>query len=444
MDSNIKALAKYLRTGIEENEEDTVLKASQPVNPIHCEIPYYATIEKEENNYLTFMGYPTDNTIKNLSVQFDNSKHPDYRVLFSFDGVSWSKVDAGKNDFELTECDKLMFKADGTFQISYIKDITFQSNNKDAFCVTGNYISLVSDEFKIIGTLENVLTPRFSDIIFNRVECLSVGDNLINIKLYSSLFGGCTLNSFSTDFEFDFSSFSNENNCFANNNCIIFDKNGKLNQIYVSIKQYIKPSLIIRIFDTNVPYVLKALGNCYGILDRNIGAKTIFDYGSFFEFAKNPFKQYSLNDIIKLEQIEQDDGTILTDYVLGKYDPSRWFLGPNYKTPDLQQITNETFNFNVVNGFPIIHISEPYNNNIRTGILLKTLTLSSSGLTNDKIIYTSNLTLINENYKTIAFDFIRGIDIPIDNWCFRTIRPITCGYKENSFHYENLIAGIEG
>lgn len=440
MDSNIKALAKYLRTGIEENEEDTVLKASSTDNPINCEIPYYATIEKEENNYLTFMGYPTDAVNKNLIVYF-NANVPEYKVLFSFDGVNWSKLDSGGNEFTISKCDKLMFKANGTFPISYINKIIFQSNKNDVFCVTGNYISLVSDEFKLIGTLEEILTPRFNSIIFNRVECLSVGDDLINGRLYSCLFNDCIFFSFSTDFEFDFSSFSKENNGFDSNKCIIFDKKGNLNQIYVNIIQNIKPTLIIRIFDTNVPYVLKALGNFYGILDRNIGAKTIFDYGSFFEFAKNPLKQYTLNDVAKLEQIEQDDGTLLIERTdLGKYDPSRWFLGPNYRTPLISEV--QALNFYIINNFLIIYIEEPDNNDIKTGILLKTLTLTSSGLTNDKIIHTSNVE--PKDSKTIAFDFTNNSTIQIDNWNFRTIRPITCGYKDSNFEYENLIAGIEG
>ena len=201
---------------------------------------------------------------------------------------------------------------------------------------------------------------------------------------------------------------------------------------------------IVKIYDTEEPNMLYYDNSTamHGILDRNIGAKSIFDCGYFFELANNPIKPWTIDEIYNTELFPFDG-----EYKISKCkdysDTIKHFCGPHYTffTDDLlYDLTSYTRLWSLNDsffGYPIMilnsMLTETANNaSIHTGILLTTFIIRDDSA--DLITLPCSLFYAPDTAYTYSFYFsyIHMESSKIDNMFFRTLRPCVTPHKITS------------
>ena len=446
MNNTAKELAKYIRKGNDTNE-DVILRAASIPNPLFIENmpPYTKNVEPEnalifknenENNEITFKVKYTD--LATIQIM-------DYKLLFSYDGVNWGDipVDTDGISFKLIKGDKVMFRANNNSNATEFGLLYFQNTSAggtDFVTVTGNISALVSKDCSIqSATSVPQVTPSvFNSFRFRNFEINSTKNSKIDSMLLG-LFDTCTFQTMSFDCDnYRFTTFSAKHNMFSDAHSVaIFVKTHEsLPKLFDELTDtFASITTIVKIYDTEEPNMLyKDDGNIVcGILDRNIGAKSIFDCGYFFELAKKPIKPWTIDEIYNTKSFPFDGTFYLTnckDYL----DTIKYFCGPHYTffTDDLVHDLMpyaESLNLSLATfGYPIMILRTmpfeiSHNASIHTGILLTTFVIKDE--IDDLMNLPYALFYAPDTAQTYSYyySYIDRVPSKVDNMCFRTLRP---------------------
>ena len=424
MGNTAKELAKYIRKGNDENE-DVILRAGvQIINPIYIKnIPPFSK-NGEDEDALTFK-----NELSSANAIDFGVLSKSHELLFSFDGINWSNIPKDNTGmmFSLEYGRKVMFKTNEETSFQTIgSDLRFWTDSSGYLTVTGKVISLVNK--KLVNTGRGDITASiFSSFRFRNFELLSV-DNKFDKSLIT-LFDGCVFGSISTDSDaLDFQDFISHSNSFSSGSIIIFLKNrNSFRELFNDITYNLGRDYhdIVKIYDTETPNILPYRNVDkfeFGILDRNIGAKSIFDCGYFFEYASNHLKPWTLDEIYNIQYFPEP----ASQSFIINHDKNiiKHFLGAEYNFMNSRIRMQYLDIFYPSEFYPIMasaNIRESINNiSIYTGILLSAYFINSERFLN--IPY--GIVLLPEGNPSSYYDLRNDTVISNGEYEFRTLRPV--------------------
>lgn len=299
MNNTAKELAKYIRKGNDANE-DVILRAPTAIHNLLCienMPPYTKNVEPENALIFKNENEPMDITFRVKYKNVATMESTEYRLLFSYDGVNWGDIPVHIDGiiFKLNIGDKVMFRANNNSDATEFNCISFNNTTAGAagfLTVTGKISALVNKDGSIPSSNYVPAIPSvFQNFRFRNFEINSTKNSRID-EVLLGLFENCLFQTMSFDYDkYSFDTFYSKNNIFANANyAVIFIKTHEnLVKLFDDLTaKFSSITNIVKIYDTEEPNMLYYDNNTaiWGILDRNIGAKSIFDCGYFFELAK--------------------------------------------------------------------------------------------------------------------------------------------------------------